>query len=69
MSLTELNEKYKEYPTVIHEYEIGGKKYRVHSHFVATLNVYCHQFQNSQVRVSEAMDGAFGFLNERRKEA
>ena len=40
-----------------------------HSNYVTTLNVYCHQFQNAQARVAEAMDGAFGFLNERRKEA
>ncbi len=39
MSLTELNEKYKEYPTEIREYEISGKKYRVHSHFVGTKNI------------------------------
>ena len=45
MSLTELNEKYKEYPTVIREYEIGGKKYRVHSHFIGTkdLDKVLHQ--------------------------
>ncbi|MGN0618385.1 MAG: site-specific integrase, partial [Ruminiclostridium sp.] len=40
-----------------------------HSCQTTTLNVYCHQFQNAQARVAEAMDGAFGFLNERRKEA
>ena len=39
MSLTELNKKYKEYPTAIHEYEIGGKKFRVHSHFVGTKDI------------------------------
>ena len=39
MSLTELNEKYKEYPAVIREYEISGKKYRVHSHFVGTKDI------------------------------
>ena len=39
MSLTELNEKYKEYPAVIREYEIGGKKYRVHSHFIGTKDI------------------------------
>lgn len=39
MSLTELNEKYKKYPAAIHEYEISGKKYRVHSHFVGTKDI------------------------------
>ncbi len=36
---------------------------------VNTLNVYCHQFQNAQARVAEAMDGAFGFLDSRKMEA
>ena len=39
MSLTELNEKYKECPSVIREYEISGKKYKVHSHFVGTKDI------------------------------
>ena len=33
-----------------------------------TLNVYCHQFQNAQARVSEAMDGAFGFLAKKKEQ-
>ncbi len=33
-----------------------------HSNSTTTLNVYCHQFQTAQARVVEAMDGAFGFL-------
>ena len=33
-----------------------------HSCQTTTLNVYCHQFQNAQARVAEAMDGAFGFF-------
>ena len=40
-----------------------------HSNYVTTLNVYCHQFQNAQARVAEAMDGAFGFLDGRKLEA
>ena len=34
----------------------------VHCYSGTTLNVYCHQFQTAQARVSEVMDGAFGFL-------
>lgn len=40
-----------------------------HSCQTTTLNVYCHQFQNAQARVAEAMDGAFGFLDRRKLEA
>ena len=40
-----------------------------HSCQTTTLNVYCHQFQNAQARVAEAMDGAFGFLDGRKLEA
>ena len=40
-----------------------------HSNSTTTLNIYSHQFQNAQARVSEAMDGAFGFLDKRKLEA
>lgn len=36
-----------------------------HSNSSTTLNVYSHMFQNAQARVSEAMDSAFGFLQNR----
>lgn len=37
-----------------------------HCNSGTTLNVYSHMFQNAQARVSEAMDGAFGFLQNRK---
>ncbi|MBD5104645.1 MAG: site-specific integrase [Ruminococcaceae bacterium] len=37
-----------------------------HSNSGTTLNVYSHMFQNAQARVSEAMDNAFGFLQNRK---
>lgn len=37
-----------------------------HSNSGTTLNVYSHMFQTAQARVSEAMDGAFGFLQNRK---
>lgn len=37
-----------------------------HCNSGTTLNVYCHQFQTAQARVSETMDEAFGFLNKRK---
>lgn len=33
-----------------------------HTNSGTTLNVYSHMFQTAQARVAEAMDGAFGFL-------
>jgi len=33
-----------------------------HGNSGTTLNVYSHMFQNAQARISEAMDGVFGFL-------
>lgn len=33
-----------------------------HCNSGTTLNVYSHQFQTAQARVSEAMDGAFDFI-------
>lgn len=38
-----------------------------HSNSTTTLNVYSHQFNTAQARVSEAMDGAFDFLKKRHK--
>jgi hypothetical protein len=35
----ELNEKYKDYPERVSEYEIDGKKYIVHSRFVGEKNI------------------------------
>lgn len=36
-----------------------------HSNSGTTLNTYSHMFQTAQARVSEAMDGAFGFLKDK----
>ena len=33
-----------------------------HTNSGTTLNVYSHMFQTAQARVAEAMDGVFGFL-------
>lgn len=33
-----------------------------HCNSGTTLNIYSHMFQTAQARVSEVMDGAFGFL-------
>ena len=35
----ELNEKYKDFPERVSEYEIDGKKYIVHSRFVGEKNI------------------------------
>ena len=35
----ELNEKYKDFPERVLEYEIDGKKYIVHSRFVGEKNI------------------------------
>ena len=39
MTMFELNEKYSVYPTRTSEYEIDGKKYVVHSHFVGNKDI------------------------------
>ena len=38
-TLTELNEKFKDCPTRISEYNINGKKFIVKSHFVGTKDL------------------------------
>lgn len=39
MTMFELNEKYSACPTRTSEYEIDGKKYVVHSHFVGNKDI------------------------------
>ncbi len=39
MTMFELNEKYSAYPTRTSEYEIDGKKYVVHSHFIGNKDI------------------------------
>ena len=39
-----------------------------HCNSSTTLNVYSHQFQNSQARVAEAMDGILNFLPKNKKQ-
>lgn len=39
MTMFELNEKYSAYPMRTNEYEIDGKKYVVHSHFVGNKDI------------------------------
>ena len=39
MTMFELNEKYSVCPTRTNEYEIDGKKYVVHSHFVGNKDI------------------------------
>ena len=39
MTLFELNKKYADCPVTVSEYEIEGKKYIVHSHFVGNKDI------------------------------
>ena len=39
MTMFELNEKYSACPIRVSEYEIDGKKYVVHSHFVGNKDI------------------------------
>lgn len=39
MTMFELNKKYSACPTRTNEYEIDGKKYVVHSHFVGNKDI------------------------------
>ena len=65
MSLTELNTKYSSFPVEIREYEIGGKKYRVHSHFVGTKDIdkVLHQIAlNRAIRETLSANAAWKIL-------
>ena len=39
MTLFELNKKYADCPVTVSEYEIDGKKYVVHSHYVGNKDI------------------------------
>ena len=38
-TMYELNERYKDSPVRTNEYEIGGKKFIVHSHFIGSKDI------------------------------
>ena len=39
LTLFDLNKKYSDCPVTVREYEIDGKKYIVHSHFVGNKDI------------------------------
>lgn len=39
MTMFELNKKYSAFPVRVKEYEIDGKKYVVHSHFIGSKDI------------------------------
>ena len=39
LTLFDLNKKYSDCPVAVREYEIDGKKYIVHSHFVGNKDI------------------------------
>ena len=38
-TMQEMNEQYKDCPVQVNEYEVGGRHYRVHSHFIGDKDI------------------------------
>ena len=38
-TMQEMNEQYKDCPVQINEYEVDGRRYRVHSHFIGERDI------------------------------
>lgn len=38
-TMQEMNEQYKNYPVQVNEYEVDGRYYRVHSHFIGDRDI------------------------------
>ncbi|MBR5088217.1 MAG: hypothetical protein IK093_02175, partial [Ruminiclostridium sp.] len=57
LDIFEFAEQHKDCPTRTREYEIGGKKYIVHSHFVGTKDAHKVLFDNA---LNAALSKTFG---------
>lgn len=47
--MQEMNEQYKNYPVQFNNYEVDGRTYRVHSHFVGYSNIHNVMYQYAEI--------------------
>ena len=56
-TMQEMNEQYKEYPIQINTYEVDGRLYRVHSHFIGDKDINDVMYRYAEDRAMSEMLG------------
>ncbi len=56
-TMQEMNEQYKDCPVQVNEYEVGGRHYRVHSHFIGDKDINDVMYRYAKDRAMSEMLG------------
>ena len=54
-TMQEMNEQYKDCPNQINEYEVDGRRYRVHSHFIGERDINDVMYRYAEDRAMSEM--------------
>ena len=57
-TMQEMNEQYKDCPIQTNEYEVNGRRYRVHSHFIGDKDINDVMYRYAEDRAMSEMFGA-----------
>ena len=57
-TMQEMNEQYKDCPVQVNTYEVGGRTYRVHSHFIGDKDNNDVMYRYAEDRAMSEMLGA-----------
>lgn len=56
-TMQKMNEQYKDCPIQINEYEVDGRRYRVHSHFIGDKDINDVMYRYAEDRAISEMLG------------
>ena len=54
-TMQEMNEQYKDCPVQVNTYEVGGRTYRVHSHFIGDKDINDVMYRYAEDRAMSEM--------------
>ncbi len=57
-TMQEMNEQYKDCPVQVNTYEVGGRTYRVYSHFIGDKDINDVMYRYAEDRAMSEMLGA-----------
>ena len=57
-TMQEMNEQYKDCPVQVNTYEVGGRTYRAHSHFIGDKDINDVMYRYAEDRAMSEMLGA-----------
>lgn len=56
-TMQEMNEQYRDCPVQINEYEVDGRRYRVHSHFIGDRDINDVMYRYAENKAMREMLG------------